>query len=118
MLGLVAPRQFFKEISESAALKFKLGWFTFAGLIAPTALLMTFGVPEKYALPAMLAAIVPFQYLGFCLFRHFRETQSERRRGIEQLEAGFDLACEVQLVVLRQGGGVWRLEWLKEVGMA
>src|SRR3990172_479869 len=61
---------------------------------------MTFGVPEKYALPAMLAAILPFQYLGFCLFRHFRETESERRRRIEQLEARLGLARDVQIVVL------------------
>ena len=107
MFRLAKPSDFLRELSESPWLKFGLAWLTFGALVVPTALLMTFGVPEKYALPAMLAAILPFQYLGFCLFRHFRETESERRRGIEQLEAGLDLACEAQLVVLdllRQSG--------------
>jgi len=49
-------------------MKFDLAGLTFVGLVVPTALLMSIGVPEEYVLPLMLVAILPFQYVAFCFF--------------------------------------------------
>ncbi len=56
---------FFQEVSDSPSLKFTLAWGTFLGLVVPTALLMTLGVPERVALLVMVLLILPFQYVLF-----------------------------------------------------
>jgi hypothetical protein len=65
---LAKPEDFFKALSRSPRSKFILAWATFAGLVIPSALLMSFGVPEQYVLPGLLVAIPLFQYAVFCIF--------------------------------------------------
>jgi len=66
---LAKPTDFFRAVYQSSRLKFILAWVTFGGLVIPTAFLMSFGFPEKYALPLMLVAIPPFQYAVFCILK-------------------------------------------------
>ena len=72
MFRFIQVRDFLREVSASPRLKFDLAGLTFAGLVVPTALLMSFGVPEQYALPLMLAAILPFQYVAVCALTDHR----------------------------------------------
>jgi hypothetical protein len=65
---LAKPEDFFRALSRSPRSKFILAWATFAGLVIPSALLMSFGVPEKYVVPGLLVAIPLFQYAVFCIF--------------------------------------------------
>ena len=67
MIRLIKASDFLREVSQSPRLKFELTWLTFAGLVVPTALLMSIGLPEQYALPLMLVAILPFQYVAVCI---------------------------------------------------
>lgn len=76
MLRLARPATFFREVSESRRVKFTLAWLTFGGLALPTALLMSLGVDEKYALLMMLAAILPFQYAVFCVLKGLKHDRS------------------------------------------
>ena len=69
MFRLTKPGDFSRALSQSFRLKFILAWVTFGGLVIPTALLMSLGFPEYYALPLMLVAIPPFQYLVFCILK-------------------------------------------------
>jgi len=73
LLRLVKPADFFREVSQNARLKFTLTWLAFGGLVVPTALAITAGAAEQYALPFMLAAILPFQYVSFCVMEHLKE---------------------------------------------
>jgi hypothetical protein len=66
MFRLIKVGDFLSEVSANPRLKFDLAGLTFAGLVVPTALLMSIGVPEQYALPLMLVMILPFQYTAFC----------------------------------------------------
>lgn len=70
MLRIVKFGDFSRAVSEDTSLKFKLAWISFGGLVLPTAFLMSTGLPAEYALPLMLLAIIPFQYLVFCFLRH------------------------------------------------
>jgi len=51
------------ELSDSAGLKFKLAWATFALLAVPAALVMTFGLTGVYVLMAMSFLVLPCQYV-------------------------------------------------------
>lgn len=68
MFRLIRPRDFLAAVSRSPRLKFILAWITIGGLVIPSAFLMSFGFPEKYVLPGMLAVIPLFQYVVLCIF--------------------------------------------------
>ena len=82
MFRLVKASEFSKEVSVSPRLKFSLTWLTFGGLILPAALLMSVGYAANYVLPLMLVAILPFQYVAFCVLRgldHGHRTKPVKR---------------------------------------
>jgi hypothetical protein len=56
---------FFREISESPRMKFRIAWVSFGMLVVPLAALVAGGMSERAALLTMLAAILPVQYLIF-----------------------------------------------------
>lgn len=62
MFHLNRISDFFRELSDSPSLKFKLAWSTFGLLALPTAFFMSVGIPAKYALIAMSLLILPCQY--------------------------------------------------------
>jgi len=76
----VKPQKFFRALSESPSLKLSFAWLTLIGLVFPTAIVMTAGVPGQYALPALLVLILPFQYLIFCLTRAGRAAADNGNR--------------------------------------
>ena len=92
MSDLIKPQGFFRAISESPRLKFTLAWLTFIGLAVPVAALISFGLPEQYALPALLVLVLPFQYATFCLLQKHGEARAEEgvraagRIGVTSLE--------------------------------
>src|SRR5262245_49651414 len=67
VIRLVSPTAFSSGVSASPQLKFAIAWATFGLIVPPTAILMTIGVLESIALPIMTIAIVPFQYVAYCL---------------------------------------------------
>ena len=69
MLRIAGAGSFFSSVAGSTKLKLALAWLTFVGLALPTAFLMSFGVPEKYALPVLAALVLPFNYIAFWLLR-------------------------------------------------
>lgn len=77
MTRLGKLNEFLEEVSRTPRLKFDLAWLTFGCLVVPAALLMSFGFPERYVLPLMLVAILPFQYGTVCVLR---KVQSARER--------------------------------------
>jgi len=93
---LAKVSDFLRELSESAGLKFGLAWLAFCVLVVPTALLMTLGVPDRYALPTMLAAILPFLYFVFCISRWLRSPETHRPLRSDDLA----LSRDIQLVLL------------------
>lgn len=100
MFCLVKPRDFFQQVSRSPSLKLELTWLAFGGLVVPTALLMSIGFPARYALPLMLAAILPFQYAAYCILRGLKEPGAalvrEKRVQREWVERDVALAREIQ----------------------
>lgn len=82
MIRMAKPSEFLRELSGDARLKFLLAWLTFAELVLPTALLMSLGFPEKYALPLMLVATPPFQYGAFCILRSREGVRTDRERSM------------------------------------
>ena len=78
MVRFIKVGDFLREVSTSSRMKFELAGLTFAGLVVPTALLVSAGVPEQYALTLMLVAILPFQYAVFCSLASPKETPSRQ----------------------------------------
>jgi len=70
MRGLVSFKTFSNQLSSSVALKCKLTAITFIGICIPAAILITAGYSERYVLSGMLGAIIPFQYLVFCILQN------------------------------------------------
>src|SRR2546428_1869012 len=66
MFRLARPGRFLSELSGDFGLKFALAWLTFVALVIPGSILISLGVSEKYVLPSLLAAILPFQYAVYC----------------------------------------------------
>jgi len=79
-MTLVNPIRFVRDVSESPRLKFLLAWSSFACLVFPSAVLMAVGVGPKYVLSGMGLAIIPFQYLVFCII--------DSRQGSTTTDAG------------------------------
>ncbi len=77
MLSLVKPGDFFREVSRRPGLKFTLAWLSMGGVVLPAALLMSFGVSEKYVLPLVLVVTLPFQYSAFCISRWLKGRKRE-----------------------------------------
>jgi hypothetical protein len=69
MFRIVSPGEFLREVSRSPRLKFFLAWLTFAGLVVPLAFFTSIGLAETHAVALLLVAILPFQYLAFCVMR-------------------------------------------------
>ncbi len=84
MLRLANPSDFFREVSQSASLKFKLAWLMFGGLVVPCSILVSIGMPEKYAVYLVLAGMIPFEYAAYCISSpHLeREPAAHRNYGV------------------------------------
>ena len=80
MFHLIKLSDFLREGSYSPRLKLDLAGLSFAGLVVPTALLISIGAPEEYALPLMMIAILPFQYILVCILRMRRDGRLEENR--------------------------------------
>ncbi len=111
MTRLGKLNEFLDVVSRTSQLKFDLAWLTLGGLVVPTALLMSFGFPERYVLLLMLVAILPFQYGTFCVLRRaksVRERATSRpykfsllvKRMLDVLGAAALLFLEAPLMLL------------------
>lgn len=69
MFGMVSFKTFLKDLSSSPSKKAALTGLTVAGLCVPAAILLTFGHSERLVVTSLLVAIIPFQYLAYCLLQ-------------------------------------------------
>ena len=67
---------FVAGVSESASTKFFLAWSAFLLLALPTAVSISLGVPEQFAVAFMLVALLPFLYIAFRVLDFFKEPAS------------------------------------------
>jgi len=74
---LVPISGFLRGVSDSPRKKLTLAWLTFLCLACPAALLISLGVPQAIAISAMLAAILPFQYVAYSVLYGRREQKGQ-----------------------------------------
>ncbi len=77
MSRLVPISGFLRGVSDSPRKKLTLAWLTFLCLACPAALLISLGVPQAIAISAMLAAILPFQYVAYSVLYGRRELKGQ-----------------------------------------
>ena len=77
MSRLVPISRFLRGVSDSPRKKFTLAWLTLLCLACPAALLISLGVPQAIAIPAMLVAILPFQYVAYSALYGRREPKRQ-----------------------------------------
>ena len=107
MFHLIKLSDFLREVSHSPRLKFDLAGLSFAGLVVPTALLISIGAPEEYALPLMMIAILPFQYILVCILRMRRDGRLEENRpmvGPPLIRSSLREKTEIKVIGLGSGG--------------
>lgn len=89
MLRLINPADFIRKYSESPKLKFKLAWLMVGGLAVPTAFLISFGLPEKYAVYLILVGMVPFYYAAYCILQSRQRVKAPARQMTDSLREMF-----------------------------
>ena len=114
MFGLVNPADFFRDVSDKPSLKAMLAGLMFGGLVVPVALLVSIGLSERSGAFIVLAGIIPFQYVTYCILRSLSlnrqvvaNTKStvESAEGVSQairLARELEVAREIQQLLLSE----------------
>ena len=91
MIGRFSLQEFLSALDSNLGMKFALVGLTIPGWIAPLAVVVVAGVPERIVVPILLLGLLPFQYACFCILQIVRRPVVHH----SQLLATGDIHAEV-----------------------